>query len=172
LPYIYCILRYEKESISELKILFKKQPSLQRQKRVNCLLFIKVSKFKTRQFLADYLGVHIRTQERWIATYRKDGMNAMLCDKPQHKGSKIITQQIHQGLSDKVKDAKNPLLGYWDAQNWVKEEFDTAVKYHWLRAYMIKHFKTKLKSPRKSHINKDEGAEESFFKTVSYAKPD
>jgi transposase len=159
-----------KESILELKKIAKKQPSIQRQKRVNCLLFIKLSKFKTRQALADHLGVHIRTQERWIATYRKDGLNAMLHDKPQNKPSKIITQQIHQGLSEKVKDANNPLLGYWDAQNWVKEEFNTEVKYHWLRAYMIKHFKTKLKSPRKSHIKKDEQAVESFFKTASYTK--
>ncbi len=145
-----------KESILELKKIAKKQPSLQRQKRVNCLLLIKLSKFKTRQALADYLGVHIRTQERWIVTYKKEGLNAMLLDKPQNKSSKIITQQIHQGLSEKLKDVKNPLIGYGDAQNWIKEEFNTEVKYHWLRVYMIKHFKIKLKSSRKNTIKKDD----------------
>lgn len=161
-----------KESVLDLKNIVKKASSLRSLKRVNCLLFIKTSKFETRQELANYLGVHLRTQERWIATYRRDGMDMMLADLPQNKPSKIITQEIHQGLSAKVKDATNPLLGYWDAQRWVSEEFNTEVKYHWLRAYMIKHFKTKLKSPRKSHIKKDEQAEESFFKTTSYARRD
>jgi transposase len=159
-----------KESVLELKKIAKKQFSLRTQRRVNCLLFIKTSKFKTRQHLADYLCVHIRTQERWILEYKQAGINAMLSDKPKNKPSKIITQEIHQGLSTKVKDATNPLLGYWDAQRWVREEFNTEVTYHWLRAYMIKHFKTKLKSPRKSHIKKDERAAESFFKIASYTR--
>ena len=31
---------------------------------------------------------------------------------------------------------------------------------------MVTHFKTKLKSPRKSHYQKDEQAIEAFFKTT------
>ena len=45
-----------------------------------------------------------------------------------------------------------------------------AVKYHWLSAYMIKCFKTKLKSPRKSHYKKDDQAVKAFLKTSCYIK--
>ncbi len=53
-----------KESLPELKKLRLKQPTLSKQKRVDCLIHLKTSKFKTRQDLANHLGVHIRTQER------------------------------------------------------------------------------------------------------------
>ena len=153
------------ESVSELKKLRLKQPSLSKQKRVDCLIYIKTGKFNTRQELANYLGVHIRTQERWIAKYKSQGFLFMIEDEPRIIKSKIITEQIHQGLESRVNSSENPFLGYWDAQDWVYQEYGVQVKYHWLRKYLIKHFKTKLKAPRKSHYKKDEQAIEAFLKT-------
>jgi len=89
----------------------------------------------------------------------------MLLDKPKNKRSKIITTEIHQGLEQRAKDPQNPFRGYWDAQNWVKREYGVEIKYQRIREYLIKHFKTKTKSPRKSHIKKDKQAEEAFLKT-------
>ncbi len=155
-----------KEGVSELKKIRLKQRSIQRQKRVNCILLIKESRFKTRQQLADHLGIHIRTQERWLNQYTNEGIDSLLSDKPQNKKSRFISPEVHTGLEKKVKDAENPLLGYWDAQRWVEEEFGVKITYHWLRKYMINQFKTKLKSPRKSHIKKDKQAVAAFFKTT------
>ncbi len=73
---------------------------------------------------------------------------------------------MHQVISEKLHDSKNPLLGYFDAVNWLEKEHKKSVKHHTLRAYMIRHFKTKLKHPRKSHYKKDEQAIEAFKKTT------
>lgn len=161
-----------KEGVSALKKIRLKQRTIQQQKRVNCILFIKESRFKTRQQLADHLGIHIRTQERWLSQYKDQGIDSLLFNKPQNKKSRFISPEIHNRLEMKVKDAENPLLGYWDAQRWVEDEFGVKITYHWLRKYMINHFKTKLKSPRKSHIKKDKQAVAAFFKTASYAQTD
>uniref|UniRef100_UPI0026273542 winged helix-turn-helix domain-containing protein n=1 Tax=uncultured Nonlabens sp. TaxID=859306 RepID=UPI0026273542 len=88
----------------------------------------------------------------------------MIADKPKNKGSKIITREMHNALSNRVNDPKNPFLGYWDAQNWINEEFDVDIKYQRIREYLIQHFKTKLKTPRKSHYKKDDEAEKAFLK--------
>lgn len=40
------------------------------------------------------------------------------------------------------------------------------MKYEWFRGYLIKNFKSKLKIPRKSHIQKDENEVISFKKTA------
>jgi len=143
-----------KESLSELKKIRSIQPSLFKQKRVDCLIYLKASKFKTRLALSNYLGVHIRTQERWLVKYQKKGILFMLSDKPKNKPSKIITTEMHQGLATRVKNSEAPFLGYWDAQEWVYQQYGVQIKYHWLRQYLIKHFKTKLKTPRKSHYKK------------------
>lgn len=153
------------ESSSELKKLLLKQKSLKGEKRVKCLLEIKSSRFDTRQDLADYLLVHIRTLERWVSDYRHGGIAQMLSDRPKNKQSKIITPAIHKGLEQRVNDPHSPFLGYWDAQNWVKQEYGVDVKYQRIREYLKQHFKTKLKTPRKSHYKKDEEAEKAFLKT-------
>lgn len=154
-----------KESVSDLKKLRLRQPSLYKQKRVMCLLYLKTDKFKTRQELANYLGVHIRSQERWVVKYKKEGISFLLTDQSKKRVSKIITKEIHQGLASRVTSSDSPFLGYWDAQNWVYEQYGVEIKYHWLRKYLIAHFKTKLKTPRKSHHKKDDKAVEAFLKT-------
>ncbi len=42
------------------------------------------------------------------------------------------------------------------------------IKIPLIEKYMIKHFKTKFKVPRKSHYKKDEQVIETIFKTVGY----
>ena len=156
-----------KELTEELTKLKKAQVSLQYEKRVIALQKIKSSAFGTRQELADYLGVGKRTLERWITKYSREGIEGYLTVKPRRKGSKIITLEIHEGLKQRVNDPHNSFLGYWDAQQWVKQEFGVNVKYHWLRKYLINTFGTKVKSPRKSHVKKDKEAQKSFLKTTT-----
>jgi len=78
----------------------------------------------------------------------------MISDQPKNKQSKIITSEIHLGLSQRVNDPLNHFLGYWDAQIWVNETYGIDIKYQRIREYLKQHFKTKLKSPRKSHYKK------------------
>jgi transposase len=153
------------ESSLELKKLLLKQKSIKGEKRMKCLLDIKSGRFDTRQDLANHLLVHIRTLERWVNDYKDGGAVLMLNDKPKNKQSKIITPAIHKGLEQRVNDPHSPFLGYWDAQNWVKQEYGIDVKYQRIREYLKQHFKTKLKTPRKSHYKKDEEAEKAFLKT-------
>lgn len=158
------------ESILELKELQKSQLNIKSEKRILCLILIKQKKFKTQSELADYLGVCRQTLVGWLTKYRKSGVSSIVIKPTRNKKSKIITAEIHQGLEKKLADFNNPLRGYWDVVDWVLEQYDVEVKYHWLRQYLIKHFKTKLKSPRKSHYKKDQESVDSFLKTSKYAR--
>ena len=154
-----------KESVSELKTLLSKKSTLKEEKRLKSLLLIKTGEFETRQQVADSVCVHIRALERWISNYKDGGIDQMITEKPKNKGSKIITSEMHTALLSRVNDPNNPFLGYWDAQDWIKKEFGIDVKYQRIREYLIQHFKTKLKTPRKSHYKKDDAAEKAFLKT-------
>lgn len=116
--------------------------------------------------MADYLGVCRQTLVGWLTKYRKSGISGIVIKPTRNKKSKIITPEIHQGLKDKLENSNNPLRGYWDVVDWVFQEYGVTIKYHWLRQYLIKHFKTKLKSPRKSHYKKDKEAVNAFLKTT------
>jgi hypothetical protein len=62
-----------------------------------------------------------------------------------------VPKDVHKGLAKKLYDSDDPLLGYRDAVRWVQENYDLEIKYNTLRTYLFRHFKTKLKEPRKSH---------------------
>ena len=92
----------------------------------------------------------------------------MMPSGTRNRRSKIFTPEIHQGLGAKMSDTMSPLSGYWEAQQWVLDTYGVDVNYFWLRKYLIKHFRTKLKTPRKSHAKKDGGAVEAFLKTPTF----
>ncbi len=108
-----------KEDLKELESLLKKQTSLSGEKRVKCLIFTKENRFSTRSQLAQYLGGHKCTIERWLNKYDSNGVDFMVQNQSKPKESQYITDEIHNGLASRVTNSSNPFLGYWDAQQWV-----------------------------------------------------
>jgi len=129
------------------------------------LILIKESKLKGQLEVATHLGVDYATVKRWLKQYKEEGLDSLLKLKSGGKRKSVITADIHKSIEKKLNDSKEPLLGYWDAVLWIKEKHNLDINYHTLRDYLIRHFKTKLKSPRKSHYKKNEQAIEAFLKT-------
>ncbi len=123
---------------------------------------MKLATFETRQELANELHIHIRTLERWLVKYKAVGVRDFINIDKRNKKSAIITDQVHQLLDQKLHDEKDPLLGYADAHRWINEQTGIEITYHNLRYYLIRHFHSKLKTPRKSHVKKDVEAQAAF----------
>jgi len=155
-----------KESEEQLKSLFKKENNYRIRQRIKCLIYTKNRKFKGQLELSNHLGVDYATVKRWLKQYREEGIVSLASIKSGGNRKSIINNTIHESLSEKLNSSSEPLLGYWDAVLWVKEKHGIDVKYNTLRTYLIRHFKTKLKSPRKSHYKKDEQAIIAFKKTT------
>lgn len=154
-----------KESHEELKSWLKKVNKSRDIIRINSLIYLKEERFSTMIELSEFLGVHRRSMERWLNKYQEGGIEKMLIQKTRNKGSKIISEQVHLALAKRITDPHRSFISYVDAQNWLWQEFETQINYHWLRKYMIKHFKSKVKQPRKTHIKKDDAAYDAFLKT-------
>ena len=106
------------------------------------------------------------TLKRWYKQYKEQGFSSFASMNMGGNKPSVVPDEIHQALKEKLHDSNNPLSGYRDAVLWIESGFGVKIKYQTLRKYMIKHFKCKLKSPRKSHYKKDEQAIEAFFKTA------
>lgn len=155
-----------KETESELKRLISKQVKQKNKDRLRSLLYIKTGKYRTQEDLATGLGYHRRTMERWLSKYKSGGLSSMLIPDVLERKSEIVTSEMHNGLSKRLHDPENGFRSYVEAQHWVEQEYGVKMTYHWLRKYMIKKFKSKIKQPRKSHIKKDKQAIEAFLKTT------
>lgn len=132
---------------------------------MKCLIYTKENRYKTQTILATHLGIDYSSLKRWFKHYREEGLNSYLTLKSGGYKQSIITQEVHQKLEDKLNNSSDPLKGYWEAKQWIKDNFGLDMKYNTVRTYLIRHFKTKIKAPRKSHYKKDEQAIEAFFKT-------
>lgn len=153
------------EGLEYLNKIYQKEKNHRIRTRIKSLILTKESKFKSQLAVANYLGVDYATVKRWLKQYKEEGLNSLLKLKSGGKRKSVITSDIHQSIEEKLNDSDEPLLGYWDAVRWVKEKHNLDINYHTLRDYLIRHFKTKLKSPRKSHYKKDKQAIEAFLKT-------
>jgi len=154
-----------KEDLKDLKLLHKLENHPQLKRKLKCLIYTKEKKYSTQAILAANIGVDHATIKRWLKQYSEETLELFLSIKTGGNRESVISKELHDALSVKLNSSTAPLKGYWEAEIWIKKEFDLNIKYHTIRSYLIRHFKTKLKSPRKSHYKKDEQVIETFFKT-------
>ena len=153
------------EDLLSLKKSLSQAKSMTAKRRIKSLIFIKEEKFKTRQHLADYLCIHIRTLEKWLVRYKLGGLSELVSIERKGRRGIEMSPSIHQALKEKLGDYKNYFHSYKEAHLWVNDTYKRTFKYAWFRKYLIKNFSTKLKVPRKSHIEKDEKAVGVFLKS-------
>ena len=154
-----------KESLSDLKQLHRQEKKSKQKSRILSLILTKEERFTRREDLAKFMGVNPSTLVDWTKKYKEEGLQGMLTINGGGKRRETVPVSIHKEIEAKLNDSTSPLQGYTDAVLWIKQEFGYKIKYHTVRAFMIRNFGTKLKVPRKSHYKKDEVAFETFKKT-------
>jgi len=146
------------ESLETMEKELMTNGSFKVRQRIQSLILLKKDKFKRQADLAEFIGVGHSTLKTWIKQYKEYGFDSLTTIQSGGNYKGIIGEHLHKALEAKLNDSKDPFLGYWHAVDWVKEHHGQAINYQTLRAYMIRHFQTKKKHPRKSHHKKDEQA--------------
>ena len=157
-----------KETLPELRQHLKKA-TLMMQPRIKMLIAMKQAGEKgiSKRSLMEDIGACSQSIHSWRTAYKKGGMEALLFNGRLGKVGKpsVFTKQEHARLEKKLRDPKNGLAGYVELQQWVKQELEKDVKYNTLLKYAARHFGSSVKAARKSHVNKDEQAADTFKKT-------
>lgn len=156
-----------KEKLTELKALLKKASPLI-VPRLRVLIEIKKNEKIgiSKRDIAKLVGVDPNSVQTWRTLYANGGLSAL--QKHNKKGFKpsVFSQEEHLAIEKKLKNPTNGLRGYIELLAWVEEEFKKKIKYNTLLKYSRKNFGSKIKVARKSHINKDEEAVNTFKKTL------
>jgi transposase len=155
-----------KESSKELKQLQKNQP-LTIIKRLNMLLELKkngINGLSKRQ-LAKLIGVDPNSIQKWRTIYVNAGIKGIISHGRIGFKPSLITKEEHKKIEHKLNQPKNALRGYKELMQWIKDEFGKEIKYTTVVEYSKRHFGSKIKVARKSHLLKDELALTAFKKT-------
>jgi len=159
--------RFEiKETLVELKSYKCKVSNYKSCQRLRALILLKEDSLISLTTVAEQLAISTRSLSRWILLYKKKGIEAYLAPETRDKPSKIITQEIHESMENRLKITNNPFNSYMEVQQWLKKEHNIEIEYQWLWKYLKSKMGTTLKVPRKSHSKKDPEAAEVFFKNA------
>lgn len=118
----------------------------------------------SKRAVADIIGVNHNSVQNWRTLYEQGGIEALLHHNRKEGRPSRITAEEHILIEKKLKDPNNGLRGYVELLNWIETEFKKIIKYNTLLKYSIRHFGSKVKVARKSHVKKDVAAVASFKK--------
>lgn len=119
----------------------------------------------SKRVVADIVGVNHNSVQSWRTLYQQGGIEAILKHERTEGRPSMITAEEHLLIEEKLNDPKNGLRGYVELLQWAEAEFKKTFKYNTLMKYSIRHFGSKVKVARKSHVKKDEAAVTTFKKT-------
>ena len=107
-----------RESEEDLLDLEKKHRSTHLSHRLRMLRLLKSETSKSIQQAADMLGYSWRQCQRWITTYRQEGLDALLIDQTRKRGNhkERVTPEAWASLGEAMKRASPKVLGRapWD----------------------------------------------------------
>jgi transposase len=156
-----------KEDLKELSRL-RKNSSHTKTKRLLMLIEIKKEEGTaiSKRDLAKRIGVDPNSITAWKKLYDQGGITAIMSDKRVGFKPSVINAEEHKAIEKKLQDPKNGIRGYTELLDWVKTELHKDMKYITLVKYTERHFGSKIKVARKSHVKKDKQAVDTFKKTL------
>ena len=157
-----------KESIKELRILQRQHGELI-GKRMRMLIVIKQHE-KTgisKRDLSALTGINHNSIVKWRQMYNREGIHPLLTHGRIGGFKKsVVSKEEHQAIAKVLNNPKNGIRGYVELLEWVSKELSKDMKYITLLKYAQRHFGSKIKVARKSHIKKDDLLIDSFKKTL------
>lgn len=157
-----------KETIPELRKMQRKSGELV-GKRLLMLIAIKKHE-KTgisKRELSKITGINHNSIVKWRNQYNKEGIQPLLTHGRIGGFKKsLVSREEHSKIEKKLNDPKNGIRGYTELLEWVKKDLSKDMKYITLLKYAQRHFGSKIKVARKSHVKKDDGLVDTFKKTL------
>ena len=123
----------------------------------------------SKRELAKRIVVDPNSIQKWRTIYLNQGIACITCDGRVGFKPSLITKEGHKEIEANLNQPENALRGYKELMQWIKDELGKELKYTTVVEYAKRHFKSKIKVARKSHVSKNEALVSTFKKTS--AKP-
>ena len=162
-----------------LKIVIKESQvelrKLQRQhgeligKRILMLIEIKKHEKEgiSKRELSQITGINHNSIVKWRNVYLQWGIESLLVHGRVGGFKKsVVNKEEHKQLEKLLNNPKNGIRGYTELLAWVSKELSKDMKYITLLKYTERHFGSKIKVARKSHVKKDKVLVDTFKKTL------
>ena len=148
-----------KESNEDLGAVQKTSGKVVVFQRLQMLRILKTGKATTLVEAAPLVGFTERSLQNWWRLYREHGLEGLQRVEPNRR-PRLNAQQQHALLEEAGKGEFSTIA---EIVHWVKQSF--GISYTEVGMWkLVRRLKIKKKTPRPSHVKKDEGAVKRFKK--------
>lgn len=157
------------ESLEELAEQLRQTQSVYERERLQLLYWLKQNPGRSRNELAQLLGVSIPTVTRWLARYRQGGLADLLERRLAPGKPAKVPPDVVARLKQRLQKRRSGFSSYGQIHEWVKEQ-GVDVAYPTVHKLVRYKLKSKLKVPRPRNVGQHPDAIEHFQKTPAGAQ--
>ena len=152
------------ESLEDLTERLRQEQAPRMKERLQVLYWLKQEHAPSISAIAKAIGRHRGTLQDWLATYRDQGIAAMLEIQKSPGGSRVIPQWAEERLACRLESAEG-FKSYGEVQQWLESTLGVEAEYHAVYQMTRYRLKAKLKVPRPQNSKQDPQRLEAFKKT-------
>jgi transposase len=141
------------EDVEHLKQRLQREHDGRKKPRLQMLYLLASGQARTRQDVAQLLGVHRNTIGHWLAIYEIGGLEALLAVYVPAGKSLSLAPEVLASIEQALR-APAGFASYEALRQWVQQTHHVEVNYHTLYTIVRTRFRAKLKVPRPSHTKK------------------
>jgi len=128
---VNCQERIESAS-ADLKIIMLQQRTVTNRQKVQALYLLKSGLRQSITDVAELLGVHRITVQRWLKQYNEGGMSLLLKLRRSAGRPRVIPSEVIAGISTKICEESCEFKSYKEIAAWVENNYQVSVKYQTL----------------------------------------
>ena len=141
-----------KESPSQLHKLLTKQKDVIGFKKIQALYLFKTNQVETITELADNLGVHRVTVQKWFKKYKDQGISGLLEVGEKTGRRSVLSESVMTALKAKLNDPYHGFNSYEEIHQWLSEQYSLNVDYKTIYSLVKYKLKTNLRSSVKASV--------------------
>jgi len=119
-------------TVSELKIIMQRQRTISNRQKVQALYLLKSGSSQSITDVAEVLGVHRVTVQRWLKQYNAGGLSSLLKIRQSTGRSGVIPTAVIAEISKKISEESCEFKSYKQIVTWVEDNYQLSVKYQTL----------------------------------------
>ena len=150
----------------ELKIILSQQRTITNRQKIQTLYWLKSGFSQSVTDVAERLGVHRVTVQRWLKQYSASGFSSLLKIRQSTGRYRVIPTAVISGISKKISEESCEFKSYKEIVIWVEDNYQLSVKYQILHKQVHYRMKAKLKIARRCSNKKDASAAIDFKKKL------
>ena len=155
-----------KESLPELIEQLPQAKTSTAQQRLQVLYWLQQENPPTIETIAQSLGKHRNTVQRWLSKYRNGGLESMLKIKQSPGRVRVIPQWAENALAKRLESPEEGFTSYGQVQQWLQEKLGVEAKYHAVDQMTRYRLKAKLKVPCPQYKKQNQKQREAKKKTL------